>query len=120
MDREGEYTFSLRPKTEKYSHRVLCEVAVEDNVKVVTLRSTYRVVNQTLYPLEITIVDENGQPVRSLEKIGGMSTSLPQLSTDPASQCLARIMPFRLKALPKIAYASSRTVSFNVIYSFNA
>ena len=39
-------------------------------MKVVTLRSTYKVVNQTLYPLEITIVDEAGQPVRSLDKIG--------------------------------------------------
>ena len=70
VDREGEYTFSLRPKTEKYAHRVLCEVTVVDNVKVVTLRSTYKVVNQTLYPVEITLVDESGQPVHSPEKIG--------------------------------------------------
>lgn len=70
VDREGEYMFSLRPKTERHASRVICEVAVEDNVKVVTLRSTYKVVNETLYPLEITLVDESGQPVRSLEKIG--------------------------------------------------
>lgn len=70
MDREGEYTFSLRPRTEKYAHRVLCEVTVQDNVKVVTIRSTYRVENQTLYPLEITLVNEVGQPTHSLEKIG--------------------------------------------------
>ncbi|KAJ3551176.1 hypothetical protein NM688_g4862 [Phlebia brevispora] len=69
VDREGEYTFSLRPKTERFASRVLCEVSVEDNVKVVTLRSTYKVTNETLYPLEITLVDEAGQPVRSVEKI---------------------------------------------------
>lgn len=70
VDREGEYMFSLRPKTERYASRVICEVSVEDNVKVVTLRSTYKVVNETLYPLEVTLVDESGHPVRSLEKIG--------------------------------------------------
>lgn len=73
MDRVGSYTFSLRPRTEKYAHRLLCEVSVEDNVKVVTLRSTFLVENKTLYPLEITLVDANGQPVHSLEKIGMFS-----------------------------------------------
>ena len=69
VDREGEYTFSLRPRTEKYSNRLLCEVKVEDNVKVVTIRSTYKIENQTLYPLELTLVDDTGHPVYSLEKI---------------------------------------------------
>ncbi|THH01814.1 hypothetical protein EW026_g979 [Hermanssonia centrifuga] len=78
VDREGEYTFSLRPKTERYAYRVLCEVIVQDNVKVVTLRSTFKVENQTLYPLEIMLVDEGGQPVRSLEKIApGQDYPLP-------------------------------------------
>ncbi|KAF7791866.1 hypothetical protein EIP86_002890 [Pleurotus ostreatoroseus] len=63
VDREGEYMFSLRPKTERYASRVICEVSVEDNVKVVTLRSTYKVVNETLYPLEVTLVDESGHPL---------------------------------------------------------
>ncbi|TFK57082.1 DUF1162-domain-containing protein [Heliocybe sulcata] len=79
VDREGEYAFSLRPQTEKYSNRLLCEVEVqEDNVKVVTLRSTYKVENQTLYPVELTMVDESGRPVYSLEKIApGQDFSLP-------------------------------------------
>lgn len=78
VDREGEYTFSLRPQTEKYSNRLLCEVKVEDNVKVVTIRSTYKVENQTLYPLELTLVDDTGHPVYSLEKIRpGEDYSLP-------------------------------------------
>jgi len=43
---------------------------VQDNVKVVTIRSTYKIENQTLYPLELTLVDDTGHPVYSLEKIG--------------------------------------------------
>ena len=74
VDREGEYTFSLRPRTEKLAYRLLCDVKVQDNVKVVTLRSTYKVENNTLYPLEITLVDEAGQPAYSPEKIGQSQT----------------------------------------------
>lgn len=70
VDREGEFTFSLRPRMEKYSDRLLCAITVQDNVKIVTLRSTYLVENQTFYPLELILVDHTGHPVYSLEKIG--------------------------------------------------
>ena len=43
---------------------------MQDNVKIVTFRSTYKIENQTLYPLELTLVDELGQPMDSLEKLG--------------------------------------------------
>ncbi|KAG7450519.1 vacuolar protein sorting-associated protein 13 [Guyanagaster necrorhizus] len=69
VDREGEFTFPLKPPTEKLVNRLLCEVKVIDNVKVVTIRSTYKIENHTLYPLEVTLVDDHGQPVHSLEKI---------------------------------------------------
>jgi vacuolar protein sorting-associated protein 13A/C len=62
VDREGEYTFALRPRTEKYYNRLLCEVKVEASTKVVTLRSTYRVHNRTLYPLEIAIGEGGETP----------------------------------------------------------
>ncbi|KAG1757583.1 vacuolar protein sorting-associated protein 13 [Suillus lakei] len=78
VDREGEFTFSLRPRMEKYADRLLCAVSVEDNVKIVTLRSTYLVENQTFYPLELMVVDHTGHPVYSLEKIApGQDYSLP-------------------------------------------
>lgn len=78
VDREGEYVFSLRPRTEKYPNRLLCEVKVVDNVKVVIIRSTYKIENQTLYPLELTLVDDTGHPISSLEKIyPGQDYSLP-------------------------------------------
>ncbi|KAG6381178.1 vacuolar protein sorting-associated protein 13 [Boletus reticuloceps] len=78
VDKEGEFTFSLRPRMEKYADRLLCEVTVEDNVKIVTLRSTYLVVNLTFYPLELMMVDHTGHPVYSLEKIApGQDYALP-------------------------------------------
>lgn len=69
VDREGEFTFSLRPRGDGYTDRLLCAITVEDNVKVVTLRSTYLVVNHTFYPLELMLVDNTGHPAYSLEKI---------------------------------------------------
>jgi vacuolar protein sorting-associated protein 13A/C len=51
-------------------HRLLCEVIVQDNVKVVTLRSTYKVENECMYPLEVILVDEQNKPIYALQKIG--------------------------------------------------
>lgn len=85
VDREGEFCFALRPRSDRSVHRLLCEVKVQDNVKLVTLRSTYQVENLTLYPIELTLVDDNGRPVYSLEKIGAYYfLRLPWRSTDGA------------------------------------
>ena len=54
----------------------MCEVKVQGNVKLVILRSTYKVENLTLYPLELTLVDETGQPVYAVEKIGKRAGNL--------------------------------------------
>ncbi|KAI0068196.1 hypothetical protein BV25DRAFT_1793389 [Artomyces pyxidatus] len=78
VDREGEYTFSLRPRTEKLFSRILCEVKVEGNLKVVTLRSTYKIHNQTLYPLELTLLDDAERSNAAVVKIApGQDYSLP-------------------------------------------
>ncbi|KAH9937704.1 vacuolar protein sorting-associated protein 13 [Fomitopsis serialis] len=78
VDREGEYTFSLRPRTDKFAYRLLAEVRVQENAKVVTLRSVYNVANDTLYPLELTLVDESGQPMHPVEKIApGQDFAVP-------------------------------------------
>ncbi|KAL4070939.1 vacuolar protein sorting-associated protein 13 [Scleroderma citrinum] len=78
VDREGEFTFSLRPKGDRYTDRLLCAITVEDNVKVVTLRSTYLVVNHTFYPLELMLVDSTGHPAYPSEKIfPGRDYALP-------------------------------------------
>ena len=84
VDREGEFSFSLRPRIEKLYNRLLCEVKVEANVKIVTLRSTYKVHNHTLYPLELTLVDELGHTTRAVEKIGELVPhNLPEKHSDP-------------------------------------
>ncbi|KAG7099216.1 hypothetical protein E1B28_001083 [Marasmius oreades] len=91
VDGEGEFVFPLRPKTDKHSNRLLCEVRVVDNVKVVTIRSTYKIENLTLYPLEITLVDEHGHPVYSLEKVApGQDYTLP---IEAVNQTKIRIQP---------------------------
>ncbi|KAF4623901.1 hypothetical protein D9613_001806 [Agrocybe pediades] len=78
VDREGEFVYSLRPRTEQYPSRLLCEVTVVDNTKIVTIRSTYKIENLTLYPLEVMLVDDSGHPVYSLEKVvPGQDFSLP-------------------------------------------
>lgn len=94
VDREGEYSFTLRPRTDKLAHRVVCEVSVNDNVKVITIRSTYRIENQSLYPLEISLVDDQGKPVHSLEKIGRScpirgDTTLTAYTSSRARLCFA-------------------------------
>jgi vacuolar protein sorting-associated protein 13A/C len=93
VDREGEYIFSLKPRTEQYTTRLLCEVKVVENVKEIVFRSTYRIENQTFYPLELTLVDDGGQPVYSLEKIyPGQDYSLP---LESVFQTRIRIQPDR-------------------------
>ncbi|KAG6851060.1 hypothetical protein H0H93_002952 [Arthromyces matolae] len=90
VDREGEFVFSLRPRA-KYPNRLLCEVKVVENVKVITIRSAYKVENQTLYPLELSVVDEMGHPVYSLEKISpGQDYSLP---IEAVTQNRIRVQP---------------------------
>ena len=106
----GEYTFSLRPRIDRYPTRLLCEVKVENNIKLVTIRSTYKIENHTFYPLELTLVSDTGHPISSLEKIGrypvfprspyllmdqlapGQDYSLP---LGPVSQNRIRIQPDR-------------------------
>lgn len=61
VDREGEFLVNLRPKLEKVSHRLLYEVKLVDNVKVVTFRSTFNVENNTMVPIEMVVLDAEGK-----------------------------------------------------------
>lgn len=74
VDKEGQFPVLLRPRLDGILHRLLCEVAVESNVKIVTLRSTYKIENECLYPLEVILVDEHNKPAYPLQKIGMFST----------------------------------------------
>ena len=93
VDQEGEYTFLLRPRKSEHPNRLLCEVKVVDSIKVVTLRSTYKIENSTLYPLELMLVNDQGQPLHSVEKLApGQSYSVP---IDMVTQCQVRLQPDR-------------------------
>lgn len=69
VDREGEHIYPLRPKLDKVTHRLLCEVKLVENVKVVTFRSTFQVENRTLVTAEMVIVDANGKKASQIYKI---------------------------------------------------
>ncbi|KZT54406.1 DUF1162-domain-containing protein [Calocera cornea HHB12733] len=78
VDSEGETSYVLKPKLNQVSHRLLCEVIVQNNVKVVIFRSTYKVQNYTQLPVELIIIDGNGKPASAVFKISpGESCSLP-------------------------------------------
>lgn len=74
VDREGEHIYALRPKVDKVVHRLLCDVKLIENVKVVTFRSTFLVENKSLVNAEMVIVDENGKRASQIYKIREYST----------------------------------------------
>lgn len=69
VDREGEHVYALRPKLNNVTHRMLCDVKLVNNVKVVTFRSTFQVENRTLVVAEMVIVDGNGKRASPIYKI---------------------------------------------------
>ncbi|CAD6914619.1 unnamed protein product [Tilletia laevis] len=69
VDREGEFPVSLRPKLNQVPHRLICEVKLKDNVKVITFRSSFQVENSTLVPVELVVLDTNGHLTSIIRKI---------------------------------------------------
>ena len=61
VDREGESIINLRPKLDKVAHRLLCDVKLVDNVKVVTFRSAFNIENRTMVPVEVVVLDADGE-----------------------------------------------------------
>ncbi|KAG6037900.1 hypothetical protein E4U41_004657 [Claviceps citrina] len=70
LNREGEYLYSLRPKTDNVLHRLCVEVSLgPDNVKYVTLRSPLMVENATEIPVELGVYDAQEGHLLKIEKI---------------------------------------------------
>ena len=70
VDREGQRSIVLRPKLEPLGTRLLCEITVDNNVKIVTLRSSFKIENKTLYPIEISLgIDSQPYMVKKLRKL---------------------------------------------------
>jgi vacuolar protein sorting-associated protein 13A/C len=70
LNREGEFLYSLRPKTNNVLHKLCVEVSLgADNVKYVTLRSPLVVENATQIPVELGIYDAQDGHLLKIEKI---------------------------------------------------
>lgn len=70
LNREGEFLYSLRPKTDNILHKLCVEVSLgADNVKYVTLRSPLVVENATQIPVELGIYDAKEGHLLKIEKI---------------------------------------------------
>ncbi|EHK46915.1 hypothetical protein TRIATDRAFT_316915 [Trichoderma atroviride IMI 206040] len=70
LNREGEFLYSLRPKTNNVLHKLCVEVNLgADNVKYVTLRSPLVVENATQIPVELGIYDAQDGHLLKIEKI---------------------------------------------------
>ncbi|KAI0145262.1 vacuolar protein sorting-associated protein 13 [Xylariaceae sp. FL1272] len=70
LNREGEFLYSLRPKTDNTLHRLLVEVNLgADNIKYVTLRSPLVVENETQIPVELGVYDAQEGHLLKIEKI---------------------------------------------------
>jgi vacuolar protein sorting-associated protein 13A/C len=70
LNREGEFLYSLRPKTDNILHKLCVEVSLAaDNVKYVTLRSPLVVENATQIPVELGIYDAQDGHLLKIEKI---------------------------------------------------
>ncbi|KND86587.1 Vacuolar protein sorting-associated protein 13 [Tolypocladium ophioglossoides CBS 100239] len=70
LNREGEFLYSLRPKTDNVLHRLCVEVNLgSDNVKYVTLRSPLVVENATQIPVELGVYDAQEGHLLKIEKI---------------------------------------------------
>lgn len=70
LNREGEFIYSLKPKRDNITHRLMVDVKLgNDNVKYVTLRSPLLVENQTQIPVELGVYDAPEQSLLKIEKI---------------------------------------------------
>lgn len=70
LNREGEFIYSLKPKRDNVSHRLMVDVKLgSDNVKYVTLRSPLLVENQTQIPVELGVYDAQEGDLLKIEKI---------------------------------------------------
>lgn len=70
INREGEFLYGLRPKSDEVLHRLCVDVSLgPDNVKYVTLRSPLLIENATEIPVELGVYDMQEGHLLKIEKI---------------------------------------------------
>ncbi|KAK9766018.1 Vacuolar protein sorting-associated protein 13 [Basidiobolus ranarum] len=63
VDIESSHMYVLRPKLEYVSHRLVCDVKLQGNTKIVTFRSPLVIENRTPIPMELIIVNYQGDAI---------------------------------------------------------
>ncbi|WVQ82769.1 hypothetical protein IAT38_004901 [Cryptococcus sp. DSM 104549] len=94
VDREGEHILSLRPRIDRVVHQLTCEVKLENNIKIVTFRSTLNVENHTSLPVEMIVVDAHGKASQAGAMIVPPGGSCP-LPVRDAFEKRFRLRPLR-------------------------
>lgn len=72
----GEHIHTLYPKTDKVSHRLMCEVVMDESVKRIVLRSALTFENKTQIPIDIAIGPSNNESFMCRIK-PGQSRAIP-------------------------------------------
>jgi vacuolar protein sorting-associated protein 13A/C len=75
VDREGDFAYPLRPRKDRIGHRLVCDVKVKDNVKIVTFRSSMKIENMTHLPMELTLLDKDNKATGRVYKIRELARS---------------------------------------------
>ncbi|TPX30777.1 hypothetical protein SmJEL517_g05746 [Synchytrium microbalum] len=69
VDREGITTHLLRPRINSVLHRMVCEVKLKDNIKIVTFRSATVLVNGTGGTVDMMVVNGKGEMTSGVYRI---------------------------------------------------
>lgn len=71
VDTQGEHMYSLRPSINNVQHRIVFDVKMVNNLKIVTIRSAMTIENNTLLPIDVGILDPRGKHFEdNIVKIG--------------------------------------------------
>ncbi|KAH8926014.1 hypothetical protein BT69DRAFT_1239533 [Atractiella rhizophila] len=77
FQREGKQVFHLKPRIENITHRLVCDIQLKDNVKIVTFRSPFVIENFNEMPIDLEIVDTFGKAAATHSIPPGESYAVP-------------------------------------------
>ncbi|KAI8644804.1 hypothetical protein BD408DRAFT_104972 [Parasitella parasitica] len=69
LDTEGEHMHALRPMVANVQHRIVFDVKLVDNIKIVTIRSSLVIENRTLLSVDVASIDPSGKMDGSVKKV---------------------------------------------------
>ncbi|KAL7310459.1 Vacuolar protein sorting-associated protein 13 [Mucor circinelloides] len=69
LDTEGEHMHALRPMVKNVQHRIVFDVKLVDNIKIVTIRSSLVIENRTLLSVDVASIDPSGNMDGSVKKV---------------------------------------------------